>query len=34
MDLAVDIEQNKLSVELQKLRERFGLDIIKTGDEL
>jgi DNA polymerase-4 len=34
MDLEVDIEQNKLSVELQKLRERFGLDIIKTGDEL
>ena len=34
MDLEVDIEQNKLSIELQKLRERFGLDIIKTGDEL
>ena len=34
MDLDDDIEQNKLSIELQKLRERFGLDIIKTGDEL
>ncbi len=29
-----DIHKNKLSKEIQKLRERFGLDIIKTGDEL
>ena len=34
MDLNEDIEHNKLSLELQNLRERFGLDIIKTGDEL
>jgi len=34
MELDKDIEQNKLSLELHKLRERFGLDIIKTGDEL
>jgi len=34
MYLDDDMEQNKLSNELQKLRERFGLDIIKTGDEL
>ncbi|HFU77677.1 MAG TPA: DNA polymerase IV, partial [Epsilonproteobacteria bacterium] len=34
MDLGEDMEYNKLSIELQKLREKFGLDIIKTGDEL
>ncbi len=34
MDLDEDIHENKLSKEIQKLRERFGLDIIKTGDEL
>ena len=34
MDLDEDIAHNKLTLELQKLRERFGLDIIKTGDEL
>ncbi len=34
MDLDEDIHDNKLSKEIQKLRERFGLDIIKTGDEL
>jgi len=34
IDLNEDIEHNKLSIEIQKLRERFGLDIIKTGDEL
>ena len=34
MDLDEDIAYNKLTLELQKLRERFGLDIIKTGDEL
>jgi DNA polymerase-4 len=34
MDLDEDIKQNKLSIVFQKLRERFGLDIIKTADEL
>ena len=34
MDLDEDIHENKLSKEIQRLRERFGLDIIKTGDEL
>ncbi len=34
MDFDEDIDENKLSKEIQKLRERFGLDIIKTGDEL
>jgi len=34
MDLDEDIENYTLSKEIQKLRERFGLDIIKTGDEL
>ena len=34
IDLDEDIHDNKLSKEIQKLRERFGLDIIKTGDEL
>ena len=34
MDLEKDMEQNKLSTQLQDLRERFGLDIIKTGGEL
>jgi DNA polymerase-4 len=34
MDLDEDMVQNKLSIELQDLRERFGLDIIKTGAEL
>ncbi len=34
MDFDKDIYENKLSKEIQKLRERFGLDIIKTGDEL
>ena len=34
MDLDEDIEQHHLSRALHKLRERFGLDIIKTGDEL
>ena len=33
-ELDDDIEQNNLSLELQNLRERFGLDIIKTGAEL
>ncbi|WP_373032981.1 DNA polymerase IV [Sulfurovum sp.] len=34
MDLDEDMENHILSKEIQKLRERFGLDIIKTGDEL
>ncbi len=34
MELDEDMNENKLSKEIQKLRERFGLDIIKTGDEL
>ncbi|RRS32650.1 MAG: DNA polymerase IV [Epsilonproteobacteria bacterium (ex Lamellibrachia satsuma)] len=29
-----DIHENKLSRKIQNLRERFGLDIIKTGNEL
>lgn len=34
MDLDQDILEQKLSQKMQILRERFGLDIIKTGDEL
>jgi len=34
LDIEEDIEQRDLSVEIQKLRERFGLDIVKTADEL
>ena len=34
MDFDEDISDNKLSQEIQSLRERFGLDILKTGDEL
>ncbi len=34
LDIDEDMEEHKLSKEIQKLRERFGLDIIKTGDEL
>jgi len=34
MDFDEDNHENKLSKEIQNLRERFGLDIIKTGDEL
>ena len=34
MDFDEDISENKLSQEIQSLRERFGLDILKTGDEL
>ena len=34
MDLDQDLDAYTLSKEIQKLRERFGLDIIKTGDEL
>jgi len=34
IDLDEDIHDSKLSVEIKKLRDRFGLDIIKTGNEL
>lgn len=34
MDLDEDISDNALSKNIQNLRERFGLDILKTGDEL
>jgi len=34
MDFYEDKHENRLSKEIQNLRERFGLDIIKTGDEL
>jgi DNA polymerase-4 len=34
MDFDEDKHENSLSKEIQNLRERFGLDIIKTGDEL
>jgi len=34
IDIAHDKETRELTKELQKLRKRFGLDIIKTGNEL
>ena len=34
LDLDEDILNHTLSMEIQKMRERFGLDIIKTADEL
>jgi DNA polymerase-4 len=34
LDLDEDVLQHTLSIEIQKMRERFGLDIIKTADEL
>ena len=34
LDIDEDMEEKKLSQEIQKLRERFGLDILKTGNEL
>jgi DNA polymerase-4 len=34
LDMNEDMEENKLSKEIQKLRERFGLDILKTANEL
>ena len=34
MDFDADISDNALSKNIQNLRERFGLDILKTGDEL
>ena len=34
LDLDEDMEEKKLSQEIQKHRERFGLDILKTGNEL
>ena len=34
LDYDRDIEEKKLSEKIQELRERFGLDIVKTGSEL
>ena len=34
IDFDEDFHENKLTKEIHHLRERFGLDIIKTGDEL
>jgi DNA polymerase-4 len=34
IDIDEDMQEHKLSVEIQKLRERFGLDILKTANEL
>jgi len=34
MDFDEDLNNHRLSKEVKKLRDRFGLDIIKTGDEL
>lgn len=34
LNLDEDIAEKELSLDIQKLRERFGLDIIKTGNEL
>jgi len=34
LDLENDLVNHKLSQKIQGLRERFGLDIIKTADEL
>lgn len=34
LDVEKDMEENQFSITLHRLRERFGLDIIKTGDEL
>ena len=34
LDIDEDMDENALSKDIQNLRERFGLDIIKTGDEL
>ena len=34
LDLDEDVLYHTLSIEIQKMRERFGLDIIKTADEL
>ena len=34
LEIDTDMNEKKLSKNIQNLRERFGLDIIKTGDEL
>ena len=34
LDLEHDRETQRLTEEIQQLRKRFGLDIIKTGSEL
>jgi DNA polymerase-4 len=33
LDHEEDSKENSLSQEIQKLRKRFGLDIVKTGNE-
>jgi DNA polymerase-4 len=34
LDIDEDMEEKRLSQEIQKLREKFGVDILKTGNEL
>jgi DNA polymerase-4 len=34
LEINTDVNEKNLSKNIQELRERFGLDIIKTGDEL
>ncbi len=34
LDITEDMREHKLSIEIHKLRERFGLDILKSGNEL
>jgi DNA polymerase-4 len=34
LDIDEDMDEKKLSQEIHKLREKFGLDILKTGGEL
>jgi len=34
LDMDADMQENKLTKEIQKLRDRFGLDIVKNGSEL
>ena len=34
LDIDEDMEEKKLSQEIHKLIEKFGLDILKTGSEL
>ena len=34
LDLDEDLKEKRLGEKVHELRERFGLDILKTGDEL
>jgi len=34
LDFDEDVREKELSRKIHKLREKFGLDILKTGDEL